>query len=483
MRHPTSTEHPTPLRGGDEGELLKQILLLELFEVLTHHQGELWFLSAGLESNEGSRMADMPALDWYAAAGGANDPSLWQSFPLWELQRPFLMRGEFLSTTALALRAVETWHEKGIAGRVALADTDPGKIRSLEPYLFGSRPVNTECDTESWPFRFYQMWGDPTQSLRDMAYGGIVRGPGVALLQMPELMTYAGSWLSLIETLMLRKIWVIVTLPSAWSSRRELLRKSSYHRLREGVESLRYPALSYRVKGRGLSWKPHATYEVWVLSPDHLFETFAQRAKKAIHQMFVQGLERPEQKGKVQGIHVERLFEHRSKSQVFDSLFPVPVAQEAQVLQGQERDLPEVVRLWELLMDEHAAFDHHFRRRSLSGLHLRQSLLVQLSQPEHLLLVVRCGFRIVGFLTAQVLRAPLFHTSRIGQIVDVFLLPEWRSQKVGEELVKLAVEWFHSMELTQIDLNVAIDNQVGRGFWAKHGFKPYLHVVSRFVQE
>lgn len=482
MRHPLDSCPPNVLRGGDEGDLIKQAVLLELFEVLTEQKGEFWYLAAGVEPQEGSRMADMPALDWFAVAEGAQGRHGWGNFPLWEVQRPWLGQGEFLSTNAMALCQLSRWFHRGVTGRVVLGEREPQRLRRLESFLYAGRGVEAEWDQDEWPFRVYQMVGDPTQTLRDMAYGGIVRGPGVACLHLPESLQYAGSWLTLIETLLLRQIWVLVTLPTSWFSGRELLRKSSYSRLRDGVTNLQFPGLSFRLKGRNLSWKPNAGFELWVLSPEQEFETFVERAERAVQRLLVDGLGRTLQRGKVQGLQTERLFDTRSKLNRFFSLLPQNLPGDIRVEVGQERDLPEVVRLWEQLMDEHASFDHHFRRRALSGLYLRQSLMAQLTQPEHLLLVVRRRGQAVGFLTAQVLRAPLFHTSRIGQIVDVFLLPEHRSQGMGEKLVELSMEWFVAMDLSQIDLNVAIDNVVGQGFWKKHGFRPYLNVVSRFVK-
>lgn len=483
MRQPAGSSHSTLLRGGDESELVQQLLLTELMELLTQQRGEFWFLAAGLEQGGGSRMADMPALDWYAVAEGSGSRGGWQRNLLWRAQRHFLARGEYLSTTALALQHLDVWHRKGLTGRVVLADPEPAKVRAMEPFLYALQSRDREWDNDDWPFRVYQMVGEPTQSLRDMAYGGIVRGPGLALLQPPETMNYAGAWLTLIETLLLRQIWVMIVMPPSWIGGREIFRNSTYRRLREGILNLQYPSQSFRLKGRSLSWKPHAWSETWVLSPDSLFDDFADQAEMKVNHLLADGVGRVVQRGQVKGLKIDRMYDGRIQKKTFATILPKVVAANTVIQIGEERDLPEIVRLWEQLMDEHASFDEHFQRRALSGMYLRQSLMAQLSQPEHLLLVIRAEGKAVGFITAQVLRAPLFHTSRIGQIVDVFLLPAWRGRGFGKALVELAFHWFKSMDLTQIDLNVALGNRVGFEFWERLGFKPYLNVVSRFLDK
>ncbi len=483
MRQPAGSSQTALLRGGDESELIQQILLAELMELLTQHRGEFWFLAAGLEQGGGSRMADMPALDWYAVAEGSGPQGGWQRNLLWRAQRHFLARGEFLSTTALALQHMDLWHRKGVTGRVVLADPDPSKIRAMEPFLFALQSRDCEWDNDDWPFRVYQMVGEPTQSLRDMAYGGIVRGPGIALLQPPDSMSYAGAWLTLIETLLLRQVWVMIVMPGSWISGREIFRNSTYRRLREGILNLQYPSLAFRLKGRSLSWKPHAWSETWVVSPDSLFDDFADMAEMKVRHLLAEGVGRVVQRGQVKGLKVERMYDGRAHKKTFANLLPKTVAASTFIRLGEERDLPEIVRLWEQLMDEHSAMDDHFQRRALSGMYLRQSLMAQLFQPEHLLLVIRSEGQAIGFLTAQVLRAPLFHTSRIGQIVDVYLATPWRGKGYGTALVELAMHWFHSLDLTQIDLNVALENKAGFAFWERQGFKPYLNVVSRFVNK
>lgn len=483
MQRPSGSYAVKPWRGGDEGDLLKQALLLELCELLTTQRGEFWFIMAGLEQQEGVRIADIPALDWCAVAEGAGSQSLWQHMVLWKTQRPYLLRGECLSAMATIFHQLESWNQRGVSGRLVMVDREPASWAALGTLRSMLHTGMGEWESNHWPFRVYEISGEPAQILRDMAFGGVIRGPGLACLHLPEAMPYAGSWVALVETLLLRQIWVMVVIPPVWISGPKIIQKTVYRRFRDAIEQICYPGILYQLKERSLSARPHQLSEMWLFSPEMNLQEVGHHLGQICHNLLVRGLGREARHGEISGLRVEPIFGGHTKSMSFRASLPQTISESVSMALGHEYDIPDVVKLWEQLMDEHAQLDSHFRRRSLAGVHLRQSLLSQLTQPDHLLLVAKQNTKIVGFLTAQVLHTPLFHSSRIGQIVDIFVVPALRSQGIGQAFVSLAMQWFESVSLTQVDLNVAVDNEQGYLFWKKQGFQPYLHVTSRLVKD
>lgn len=480
---------PSPMRGGDEGDLLKQLLMLEVLDWIAPTQGEFWFIES--HAGVGRRVADMPALDWFAAA--VHDRSgRWDSFPLWNAQHKWLASAEYLDSSGVAYQKLNQWTHRGLSVRWLLChDNAEQSVAFQQDWMHwvdehqARRKTPHPDPAKQSTKRMYQVIGGGLEAIQEMVYLGSARAPGLAVLSPPHFPNPIQSLLTLIETLLMRRFWILFQVPTSLQDRRShngYAFASLYTTFVDGLQQLKIPGIQYKLKSASGQWKSHAEHEYWILGPCGDLNALEEQVWGRLFGLFGHALGRVQTSESIHGLDIAMLPFQQTALQHFESTLPLQLENGLQLTQATTEDIDHVIPLWEQLMDEHATLDEHFRRRPLARLYLRHNFIIQQNQPDYLLLIVRTQRQIIGFLSAQVLRAPLFQEDRVGQIVDVYILPEWRSQGAGEALVEAASTWFKALNIHQIDLNVAVHNLRGKDFWERQGFQVYMHVVSKDLE-
>ena len=459
------------LQQEQEVELLKQLILAELFELLSPQvEGEFSYVMTG--GGEDGLQKITPAIaSWYEHI---IEQKQTKNSALYSLQKNFLQKDTFLSPNLLALYKLSLWKQKGVNINIFMAEENPQELPSIDKFYPEA--------TRGLDFRVYQMIGNPTHTLRNMAYGGIISSPSIALINLPEGIKYFGGWLSLIETFLLRGIWVVLAMPKSLFGL-EISSKQAYKDISASLQRIKYEILSFSILEQSEYISGSTKDELWVLSPDNQFAEFKEKIMSSMEGIFNFSKEKELLEPQKTRIDIQEISPLTSKLKKFEESFPRPVGEYLEVTIGKRDQISSVIELWKQLMDEHIEYDRHFKRRSIAELYIQQSFVVQIPNQEYLLLIAHSSAKVIGFLTAQVIRAPLFETLRTGQVVDVFVAPEWRGHGVGKMLFQASLDWFEVMSLGQIDLNVARGNKRGIQFWQSMGFDPYLYVVSRSVKE
>jgi ribosomal protein S18 acetylase RimI-like enzyme len=63
--------------------------------------------------------------------------------------------------------------------------------------------------------------------------------------------------------------------------------------------------------------------------------------------------------------------------------------------------------------------------------------------------------------------------SRRGYITQYYVDASYRGQGIGEMGLHYIHNWFRSRGLTDVMLNVGMENEIGKRFWIKQGYVPY----------
>lgn len=69
--------------------------------------------------------------------------------------------------------------------------------------------------------------------------------------------------------------------------------------------------------------------------------------------------------------------------------------------------------------------------------------------------------------------------TRKGYITQFFVSADYRSQGIGEMGLNYIHDWFRARGITNVLLNVAIENEIGSRFWQKNGYAPYATRMIR----
>jgi ribosomal protein S18 acetylase RimI-like enzyme len=138
-------------------------------------------------------------------------------------------------------------------------------------------------------------------------------------------------------------------------------------------------------------------------------------------------------------------------------------------------DIEDIVTLWKELMDFHGKVDELFRRSDEGADNFRQFLVSQHESENSELIVAEYDGKVVGYAKLEISKyPPVFERKSYGMISDIAVSGDYRRMGIGEALVDEAAEWFAKKNIDRIEMRVVSANSVGRGFWEKMGFKPYM---------
>lgn len=62
-----------------------------------------------------------------------------------------------------------------------------------------------------------------------------------------------------------------------------------------------------------------------------------------------------------------------------------------------------------------------------------------------------------------------------GAIYDMFVTLEHRKKGIGNKLWQKSLNWFKTIGLERVELNIVPANPESSSFWKKQGFQDYMH--------
>lgn len=95
-----------------------------------------------------------------------------------------------------------------------------------------------------------------------------------------------------------------------------------------------------------------------------------------------------------------------------------------------------------------------------------------LAQPLHTLFLAESGNKVIGFIHLEIAKTPNYpsvasHT--FGQIIDLFVLEDYRGKRFGKQLIDAAKQWMVSKNLEYLELQVLGNNPQAIDFYQKMG--------------
>ncbi|NQU43215.1 GNAT family N-acetyltransferase [bacterium] len=147
-------------------------------------------------------------------------------------------------------------------------------------------------------------------------------------------------------------------------------------------------------------------------------------------------------------------------------------------------DISRLVDLWLAMMGEHEAFELRLEVTDVAGPAYQNYLLLHLRGVRSRLLVAEEEGRIIGFSCAYISQnLPMFAPAVFGYISDIYVLPEWQGQGVGKGLMRETTEYFRSLGVETVQLQVYEHNEKGKAFWKSLGFEPFFQRMWLNLEE
>jgi ribosomal protein S18 acetylase RimI-like enzyme len=136
-------------------------------------------------------------------------------------------------------------------------------------------------------------------------------------------------------------------------------------------------------------------------------------------------------------------------------------------------DVDGVLPMVRKLLELHAKWDEaRFAARPGVIEGYRGWLLSRTSDPRSVFLVAQPREALAGFLIGTVEGSiPIYRVAEFGFIHDLWVEPEYRNEGLARSMTLLALERFKSIGVTQVRLETAVANEVGRSLFASCGFR------------
>ena len=93
------------------------------------------------------------------------------------------------------------------------------------------------------------------------------------------------------------------------------------------------------------------------------------------------------------------------------------------------------------------------------------------------------GDELVGFILCRIKRLPQHMGGvMVGEISDIWVESGYRRERLGEQLVRLGIDWLRQQGVHSVEIQVLCDNQGALNFFQELGFELEFH-AARLVLE
>ncbi len=134
-------------------------------------------------------------------------------------------------------------------------------------------------------------------------------------------------------------------------------------------------------------------------------------------------------------------------------------------------DVPTIVDFVVRMLKLNEEFDPLLKVSSSAGAEAEQLIRSCLDDPKYLVLVALLDGRPAGALRAEMLSRRFYEPSVVGQIDDIYVMPEFRRREVGSMLLSKADEELHKRGAQMIMVEFPFQNYIASSFYAKEGFR------------
>jgi GNAT superfamily N-acetyltransferase len=145
---------------------------------------------------------------------------------------------------------------------------------------------------------------------------------------------------------------------------------------------------------------------------------------------------------------------------------------------AKRRDIPDIVRLWEELMDYHRRLDPFFTPARNGRDLFRRFLEQNLENDAACVLVAVAEDGIVGYCEGMLEQhPPSLVESEYGQVLDFMVTAAHRHTGIGRLMFETLRSWFRKQGVRRIEVRHSTFNELATRFWPRMGFRPYLRTL------
>lgn len=134
----------------------------------------------------------------------------------------------------------------------------------------------------------------------------------------------------------------------------------------------------------------------------------------------------------------------------------------------------QIVRLKRLNNEFDPLFGVVQDARERAGRYIASSLV----SGRTLLMVAVIGGKVVGSLRAEIRERLFYEPSKEGHITEMYVLPEHRRSRLGEELLEKSMKEMTKMGAEIVTADLPSRNEIGVHFYSKRGFRRFVETFA-----
>jgi len=141
-------------------------------------------------------------------------------------------------------------------------------------------------------------------------------------------------------------------------------------------------------------------------------------------------------------------------------------------------DVKRLVELSMRLADEQSAMDSLYKPGRDRAKELQTSLKKAVANPRYLVLVAQCKGSIVGCVSGRIEKARKgVQVSKVGYIGGLYVVPSFRRQGIGTNLVRLALKWLKKKGIKVVETYADERNVASLKALKKSGFAEWQKLM------
>ena len=124
-------------------------------------------------------------------------------------------------------------------------------------------------------------------------------------------------------------------------------------------------------------------------------------------------------------------------------------------------------------------FDPMFQVRDDAEEKLREYLTEAIDNPERIVLVAVAGEKVVGMVKADLVDRLFYVPKTKGEIVEFYVLPEYRRKGLGEEFLDHIIRRLNQEGADIIAAEFPALNEIAVSFYEKQGFRGLVSIYAK----
>jgi len=153
------------------------------------------------------------------------------------------------------------------------------------------------------------------------------------------------------------------------------------------------------------------------------------------------------------------------------------------IIKAEEKHISDICRLWMEFIKYHKDLDatiapgeEFFKKglESTAGFE-KEFLRPAMASEKRLVQVAVDGNLAVGYAVAEIQECPNAEIKQCGVINHLHVTPGHRRRGTGKKLYDEMIKWFHSNNISVVQLQLLAKNPLARTFWRKEGFADYQY--------